>query len=98
MSKHQKSWSVQEKQEIVEFYRQHNMAEAVRKYGVSNVSIYKWEKVIEESGISGFTEKANPNSHSEMNKLKRENERLMRLVAEKEVIISIQKDLLKKKR
>lgn len=98
MSKHQKSWSVQEKQEIVEFYRQHNMSEAVRKFGVSNVSIYKWEKVIEESGISGFTEKSIPKGNSEINKLKRENDRLMRLIAEKEVIISIQNDLLKKKR
>ncbi|MBK9509958.1 MAG: helix-turn-helix domain-containing protein [Cytophagaceae bacterium] len=98
MSKHQKSWSVQEKQEIVEFYRQHNMSEAVRKFGVSNVSIYKWEKVIEESGISGFTDKSISKGNSEVNKLKRENDRLMRLIAEKEVIISIQNDLLKKKR
>lgn len=98
MSKHQKSWSIQEKQEVVEFYRQHSISEAVRKYGISNVSIYKWEKVIEESGVSGFSEKASPKSNSEFNKLKRENDRLMRLVAEKEVIISIQNDLLKKKR
>jgi transposase-like protein len=98
MSKHQKSWSVQEKQEIVEFYRQHSMSEAVRKYGVSNVSIYKWERVIEESGISGFTEKASVKNNAETNKLRRENDRLMRIIAEKEVIINIQQDLLKKKR
>lgn len=73
------------------------MSETVRKYGVSNVSIYKWEKVIEEVGISGFAKKNIPKSNSEVNKLKRENGRLKRLVAEKEVIISIQNDLLKKR-
>jgi transposase-like protein len=98
MSKHQKSWSAQEKQEIVEFYRQNTMAETVRKYNVSNVSIYKWERIIEESGVDGFKEKNTSNTNADFNKLKRENERLMRLVAEKEVVISIQNDLLKKKR
>ena len=98
MSKHQKSWSVQEKQEIVEFYRQHSISEAVRKYSVSNVSIYKWGKIIEEAGIDGFSTKEPSKTNADFNKLKRDNERLMRLVAEKEVIISIQNDLLKKKR
>lgn len=98
MSKHRKSWTSQEKQEIVEFYRQNSISEAVRKYGVSNVSIYKWETVIEESGISGFDSKKPVKTNTDFNKLKRENERLMRMVAEKEVIISIQNDLLKKKR
>jgi transposase-like protein len=98
MSKHQKSWTVQEKQEIVEFYRQNSISEAVRKYDVSNVSIYKWEKVIEESGVEGFSSIKASKTSADFNKLKRDNERLMRLVAEKEVIISIQNDLLKKKR
>lgn len=98
MGKHQKTWTSQEKQEIVEFYRQHSISEAVRKYNVSNVSIYKWEKIIEESGTAGFTIKESSKTNADFNKLKRDNERLMRLVAEKEVIISIQNDLLKKKR
>jgi transposase-like protein len=98
MGKHQKSWTSQEKQEIVEYYRQHSISEAVRKFNVSNVSIYKWEKIIEESGTTGFSIKESSKTNADFNKLKRDNERLMRLVAEKEVIISIQNDLLKKKR
>ncbi len=98
MRKHQKTWTIEEKLEIVNYYKQHGMAKAVREYSVSNVSIYKWERVLEETGEGGLRPKNINSTHSDIRKLQRENERLMRLVAEKEVIISIQKDLLKKRK
>lgn len=96
MGKHQKSWSAEQKLEIVNYYRQHGMAKTVREFEVSNVSIYNWEKILVESGSEGFTSKSLNKTNPELRKLKRENERLLRIVAEKELVISIQKDLLKK--
>lgn len=46
-----------ETQVVARFCRQHSISESVRKYRISNISIYKWEKVIEESGISVFSKK-----------------------------------------
>jgi len=88
--------SMQEKQEIEDFSMQYSMGEAVRQYEGIDVNIQKRAQFFEEAGITGFTKKAKPNSHSEMNKLKRENERLIRLVVNKHLIINTQKAYLKK--
>lgn len=99
MSKHRRDWKPAEKIAAVRHYQEHGMAQAVREYGCSKVSIYAWEKQLEEFGEVGLSPSKpakSPSTDVELKKLQRENERLMRIIAEKEVQLSIQRDLLKK--
>jgi len=64
---------------------------------VSSTSISKWRKAYEESGERGLISKHKTKAESdEMRQLRRENAMLKKLLAEKELRISIQSDMLKK--
>ena len=97
MSKHRKSWSTSEKLEIINYSKKHGVTKAVREYGVSNASIYKWQERYEQDGESGLerSNKASPEPE-EVRKLRRENQQLKELVAEKELLLRIKEELLKK--
>ncbi len=53
MSKHRKSWSVDDKEKIILYYNENGLSKTVREYGVSAVSIYKWKEKFEKSGRDG---------------------------------------------
>lgn len=97
MSKHRKSWSSSEKLEIINYSKKHGITKAVREYGVSNASIYKWQDRYAKEGKAGLerSNKANEDS-AELRKLRRENQQLKELVAEKELLLRIKEELLKK--
>lgn len=96
MSKHRMNWSQEKKLEIVEYFKQHGIAKTTRAFEVSSVNVYKWERKFNETGFDGLSDTNKVRRDVEFNQLKRERDLLMKLVAEKEIIISIQKDLLKK--
>jgi transposase-like protein len=96
MSKHRMNWSAEKKLEIVQHFKQNGIAKTTRAYEVSSVNVYKWERKLNDSGVDGLADKTKVKRDVEFNQLKRERDLLMKLVAEKEIIISIQKDLLKK--
>lgn len=100
MSKHRKTWSIQAKQEIVEYYKIHGSSKTSRKYEVSAVSINNWYKQYEAHGTAGFTKKQLSSSKvdPEYERLKLENRELKAIVAEKELQIRIQAEMLKKSR
>lgn len=96
MSKHRMSWSAEKKLEIVQHFKQNGIAKTTRTYDVSSVNVYKWERKFNELGIDGLSDTAKIKRDIEFIQIKKERDLLMKLVAEKEIIISIQKDLLKK--
>lgn len=96
MSKHRMNWTAEKKQEIVQYFKQNGIAKTTRAYDVSSVNVYKWERKLNELGIDGLADTAKIKRDLELIQLKRERDLLMKLVAEKEIIISTQKDLLKK--
>ena len=100
MNKHRKTWSVQAKQEVIEYYKVHGSSKASRKYEVSAVSIGKWYKQYEAHGIEGLSGKASsiPKADLEYDRLLAENRELKAIVAEKELHIRIQGAMLKKSR
>ena len=59
---------------------------------------YDWKKKYEEKGADGLVPHYGRKEASEVKKIKKENERLKKLLAEKELELSIQSGLLKKKR
>ncbi len=99
MNKHGKTWSIAEKLEVINFEKKNGCIQASREYGVSCTSIYKWKSCYEDKGEEGLSLNRKIKSESmEINRLKRENDELKKIVAEKELRLRIQSDMLKKSR
>lgn len=97
MGKHRKIWTIEEKLEILHHEKLHGSTKASREYGVSITSILKWKKAYENYGESGLKGKQKtPKESHQLKELLRENTRLKKLVADKELTIMIQKEMLKK--
>jgi putative transposase len=96
MSKHRKSWSQQQKIEIINFYQEKGLASASVEFGVSSTSIYKWDALFKEKGEAGLSAGIKSDKDIEMQRLLRENRELKSIVAEKELAIRIKDALLKK--
>ena len=96
MSKHRKSWSQQQKLEIINFYREKGLAPTSVEFGVSSTSIYKWDSVFTEKGEAGLTAGTRTDKDTEMQRILRENRELKAIVAEKELALRIKDALLKK--
>jgi len=97
MKKHQKRWTSSEKLEIVNYSKLHGVTKASREFNVSGGSIYKWREAYEKEGTSGLSGKKKvTEDQTEMRRLKRENDELKKLVAEKELRLRIQEEMLKK--
>jgi len=97
MKKHRKRWSGVEKFEILSHYEQWGAARTSREFGVSVTSIFKWKKAFQEQGQAGLTGKRlNGTDSAELKRLRRENGQLKALVAEKELRLRIQNEMLKK--
>lgn len=73
------------------------MLQAPREFNVSTTSIYKWKELYElkgESGLGGNSERVDLTQ--ELKRMKRENDALKQIVAEKELRLRIQDEMLKK--
>lgn len=99
MTKHKKRWSAPEKLEIINYYKLHGATKASREFNVSIGSIYKWKESYESEGVSALSKSKKEDSAAiENRRLKRENDELKKLVAEKELRLRIQDEMLKKSR
>ncbi|MBU1822190.1 MAG: helix-turn-helix domain-containing protein [Bacteroidetes bacterium] len=96
MNKHQKTWSLAEKLEAVRLLKAEGVSKASRQSGVSSTTLYKWESRFDQHGEQGLIQNQNHQKDPELEKLKRENHALKMLVAEKELVIRVQSELLKK--
>ena len=99
MKKHRRNGSKSEKLEIINHSSQHGPTLSSREYGVSLTSINKWITAFEMHGEGGLESRhkiTHDLSSQEVKKLRRENEQLKQIIAEKELRLRIQEDLLKK--
>lgn len=96
MSKHRKSWSSEDKEKIVFHSNEHGISKTVREFGVSAVSIYNWKAKYEQLGKEGLGVGSMTEQERELKLLRRENQALKRLVADKELAIQVKDALLKK--
>lgn len=87
--------SAEEKASIVQEAQEQGMAQTCRKYTISQKTYYQWRDKFEQGGIEALRPQKTV-IDPELLLLRRENDRLKRLVADKELIISVKDDLLKK--
>lgn len=89
--------SADERAALLEEARQGGVLETCRKYGISSKTYYHWLAAYEQGGISALTpQKSGSGTSAEVTALRRENERLKKLLAEKELALDIKEELLKK--
>jgi len=101
MSKKYRTWSKQLKLEILDYYKSHGLGLSVRKYEVSQTSIYKWRDKYEAAGPEGLSSKQKTvlnETDIELERLRRENRELKNIVADKELELRVKNELLKKSR
>lgn len=88
-----KKWMFEEKVAILAEGEQTDILETCRKYNISRATYYNWKQKLEDQGHENHD---NPKTKKEMKRLEDENKRLKQLLAEKDLVISIKEELLKK--
>lgn len=95
MSKHPKIYSTEEKSAILQEGIAGNVTQTCRKYGISPTTYYHWRDKFDVGGLDALKAQKSV-INPELHRLQKENERLKRLLAEKELVISVKDELLKK--
>lgn len=100
MSKTKRHWQASEKLEILEYYKQNGLNRTIREYGLSQTTLYKWRDKYESQGVAGLENKRKSQAHKdpELLRLEGENKALKAIVADKELQLRIQAEMLKKSR
>jgi putative transposase len=96
MSNHRKTWSQEQKLEILNHYKSHSLSVTSREFGVSTTSILNWEKKLNAVGQEGLLSNRKSSAELELQRLLRENRELKSMVAEKDLELRIKDALLKK--
>lgn len=90
------SRSAEEKMRIVQEAQQDGMTQTCRKHNISPKTYYQWRDKFDSGGLEALRPQQKTAIDPELVHLRKENERLKRLVAEKELVISIKDELIKK--
>lgn len=98
MNLHRKRWNQKDKEEILLYADEHGVSRASREFNVSTATIYNWKRRFQELGSEGLESGAKTAIERELSQLKRENNELKKMVAEKELALRVKDSLLKKKR
>lgn len=97
MSKHRKRWTASEKIEVINYFEKWGPTKTSREFNVSAASMYKWKAAYEKEGTNGLGISSKTSRETEeLKRLKRENDQLKKIVAEKELRLRIQQEMLKK--
>jgi putative transposase len=70
--------------------------ETCRKHGISETIYYVWRERFEEGGYEALKPKGRNGIDPELARLREENARLKKLLAEKELALEIKEELVKK--
>lgn len=92
-----RTWSIEEKLSILKDIERVGVVAGCRKHGIYPTTYYEWKKKYEDNGAEGLKPNYAKKESREIKKLQKENERLKKLLAEKELELSLKTELLKKK-
>jgi len=91
-----KHWTADEKlQAILYVDSSSSVTQACRELGIDPSMYYKWKKAYEEKGKEGLQPRYSKRD-PELERLKRENERLKKLLAEKTLEVELLQEFIKK--
>lgn len=90
-------WSIEEKVSILNEAKTLGIIETCRKHGLYATTYYSWKQKYDQSGEDGLRPGYFKREHRNIKKLEKENERLKKMLAEKDLELGIKTELLKKK-
>lgn len=88
--------SVDEKLAVLEEAEVLGVIAACRKHGVDPSTYYVWKERYESEGVEGLKPRGMRKEDPELKALREENLRLKKLLAEKELMLEVKEELLKK--
>ncbi len=92
-----RTWSIKEKVAIIKESETLGVVETCRKHGIYATTYYDWKRKYDRGGEAALQPGYSRQEQRDIKKLERENERLKRLLAEKELEVQLKTELLKKK-
>ncbi len=95
MSTKRRSWSVDQKLQIIQESDQYGVTETLRKHNVAQSLFHRWKREFNDQGLQGLR----PRYHTidpEVKQLQSENERLKRIIANQALELEFKTELLKK--
>lgn len=90
-------FSDQEKLLVLEEAKKNGVQVTLEKFKVYPATYYSWKKKYTEMGVDGFKHGMSKEQLKEIKRLRKENETLKKLLAEKELEGHLQFELIKKK-
>jgi putative transposase len=93
-----KQRSKEEKEKILLEIQQLGVVAGCRRFGIDPSTYYTWLERYQAHGLEGLADRRGKNSEAAMRRLEKENKILKEILAEKELEIKMQNELLKKKR
>ena len=91
-----KYWTAEEKLQAILYVQSSNsVVQACRELGIDPSMYYKWKKAYDEKGEEGLKPKY-PKKDPELERLRKENEKLKKLLAEKTLELEIAREFIKK--
>ena len=89
-------WKSDEKLALIKEIKENgHVVETCRKYGVDPSMFYRWKEIYDTYGVDGLIS-GRRHSDPSIRKLKKENERLKKMLAEKELEVSMLQEAYKK--
>lgn len=92
-----RTWSIEEKVSILKEVETFGVVETCRKRGIYASTYYDWKRKYDQNGEEALRPGYSRREHRDIKKLEKENERLKKIVAEKDLELQIKTELLKKK-
>lgn len=92
-----KKWTAEEKERVIEDAKRLGVVAACKKHDIYATTYYKWVNKYAANGLEGLRDQRSFNTDALMKKKDKEIRLLKEIVAEKDLLIKMQEDLLKKK-
>ena len=92
-----KKRSAEEKERILKDIQQLGVIAGCRKHGIYAQMYYDWLNKYEANGLEGLRDQRSSSQEAQMKKKDKEIRLLKEIVAERDLVIKMQEDMLKKK-
>jgi putative transposase len=89
--------SKEEKEKLLQEIQKLGVVAGCRRYSIDPTTYYNWLERYQAHGINGLEDRRSHNQDALLRKLEKENRMLKELMAEKDLEIKMQAELLKKK-
>ena len=97
MKQRQRKWTSEEKERIIKDIKRIGVVAGCRKHQLSTTLYYDWLTKYESRGLEGLRDRRSVNADRKIKQMEKENQLLKEIIAEKELTIKMQQQIIKKK-